>query len=121
MAPATAVESARTPNPAVVERARRLFADADRQETQLDRGQYSVALRAALAYVEEHRRALESIAEEVAGRLDETALAFYRLSETDLAARALETRPGLAPGSPPPPPPNALHLPPPNPLRPHTP
>src|SRR5690348_17108030 len=100
MAPATAVESARPPDAGAVERARRLFADADRQETQLDRGQYSVALRAALAYVEEHRRSLDPIAEEVAGRLDETALAFYRLSETDLAARAVETGLAFAPGSP---------------------
>jgi len=99
MAVPESLERPRTGDSPPVERARRLFAEAEAQEGHLDRSRYLEALRSALAYVEQHRRELDPAAAEIASRLDETALAFYRLSETDLAAKAVETGLGFAPGS----------------------
>ncbi|MCI4350848.1 MAG: tetratricopeptide repeat protein [Thermoplasmata archaeon] len=98
---ATAERTARAA-PAVgspIEEARRLFRQAEERESHHDKTRYNEALKAFLAHVEAHRRRLGDDAAEVAGRLDETAMAFYRLSQPELARRAADVGLELAPGS----------------------
>ncbi|MGA7922386.1 MAG: hypothetical protein WCA77_00195, partial [Thermoplasmata archaeon] len=74
---------------APVDEAHRLWDAAQSMEAQRPRTSYVEALKAYLAYVETHRRAFELEGREVAERLDETAMSFYRMSEADLAVRAV--------------------------------
>jgi tetratricopeptide (TPR) repeat protein len=98
---ATAERAARAPSAgsSPIEEARRLFRQAEEREGHHDKTRYSEALKAYLAHVEGHRRRLGDDAAEVAGRLDEAAMAFYRLSQPELARRAADTGLELAPGS----------------------
>ncbi|HYK92578.1 MAG TPA: tetratricopeptide repeat protein [Thermoplasmata archaeon] len=96
--PSAAGEHPMTPSEAA-ERARRLFTEAEKLETTPDRGRYAESLRVFLAFTDSHRDALEESAAEMASRLDEVAMAFYRLSETDLASRAIDAGLAFAPGS----------------------
>ena len=90
------------PRPAVVtpvEEARRLYLAARELESHPDRARYVEGLKAYLAFVDGHRGALDSVAAEVAGRLDESTLALYRLSEGELASRTVDAGLAFAPGS----------------------
>ena len=82
-----------------IDEARRLFRQAEERESHHDKTRYSEALKAYLAHVEAHRRRLGDDAAEVAGRLDDAAMAFYRLSQPELARRAADIGLELAPGS----------------------
>ncbi len=85
--------------PETVERARRLYAEAESLEAHHDRARYAEALKAFLAFVDAHRNPLEESAAEFALKLDEAAMALYRLSDSDLAARAIDAGLLYAPGS----------------------
>ncbi|MCI4331942.1 MAG: tetratricopeptide repeat protein [Thermoplasmata archaeon] len=84
---------------APAEEARRLFRQASDLEPRPDRARYLEALKGYLAYVEKHRSALQGAAAEVASRLDESSMAFYRSSQPELAAKAVEAGLKFAPGS----------------------
>ncbi|MCI4336871.1 MAG: tetratricopeptide repeat protein [Thermoplasmata archaeon] len=96
--PDPAASRARTPAEAV-EQARRLFAEAEEFEAHHDRNRYATALKSFLAFVEGNRRALEEVGTEMAAKLDDAALACYRLSETDVAARCVDAGLAFVPGS----------------------
>lgn len=85
--------------PEAVERARRLYRDAERLEADVDRSRYAESLRAFVAFVDENREPLHEAAAEIAAWLDASAMASYRLSESDLAARAIDAGLAFAPGS----------------------
>ena len=99
MATPAAPSAASSAGPGPIEQARRLAAEAEAREAGKDRAEYGAALRTFLSFAEANSKALEPAAAEVAAKLEETALAFYRLSETDLAARAVEAGLALAPGA----------------------
>ncbi|MCI4319202.1 MAG: tetratricopeptide repeat protein [Thermoplasmata archaeon] len=88
-----------TAGASAIDEARRLFRQAEERESHHDKTRYSEALKAYLAHVEAHRRRLGDDAAEVAGRLDDAAMAFYRLSQPELARRAADVGLELAPGS----------------------
>lgn len=97
MTPETAPRPAGAAPP--IEESRRLFLAGKALEASPDRPRYVEALKAFLSYVDGHRKPLDPIAAEVGGRLDEVGWALYRLSEADLAGRALDTGLAFAPGS----------------------
>jgi len=97
-APGTASDVASTS--AAPEEARRLFQKAEPLAAHPDRGRYVEALKAYVAYVDGHRKALEPDASETARRLDLAGTALYRSSETELAGRAFEIGLAFAPDAP---------------------
>lgn len=93
-------EAAKAPGgPAALEEARRLYHAAEELRSHPDRARQVEALRAFVALADQQRKPLEPEAVEVAGHLDEAAVALYRLSELELAARAVDVGLDLTPGS----------------------
>ncbi len=86
---------------ATAQEARRLFLAAQGLESHHDRIRQTEAFKVFLAFAEAHRKELAPLAEEMGGRLDETAMTFYRLSQPDLAGRAVEAGLALLPNSAP--------------------
>lgn len=82
-----------------VEEVRRLARAAAELKAHPDRARQVESLRAFVAYADQHRRGLLNAAAEVAADLDEAALALYRLSELELAARAVDVGLQLTPGA----------------------
>ena len=87
------------PTVSPLDEARRLYRAADESRSHPDRARHVEALRAFVAHADQNRKALEPAAAEVAGQLDESTLALYRLSELELAARAVEVGLELTPGA----------------------
>ena len=81
------------------EEAERLYRAAKGLETHPDRMRYVEGLKAYVAFADAHRKGLEPVAAAAAAHLDDAGLSLYRLSETDLAARAIEVGLALTPGS----------------------
>lgn len=81
------------------EEAERLYRAAKALEAHPDRMRFVEGLKAYVGYADAHRKALEPVAAVAANHLDEAGLALYRLSEGELAARAIEAGLALAPGS----------------------
>jgi tetratricopeptide (TPR) repeat protein len=79
--------------------AERLSQLAREYESHHDQAPHVEALKVFLAYVEEHRRSLAPHGEQLAPLMDEAAMTLYRLSQADLAGRAVEIGLGLAPNS----------------------
>ncbi|MCI4321426.1 MAG: tetratricopeptide repeat protein [Thermoplasmata archaeon] len=82
-----------------LEEARRLYAAAQDNSIRDDRGRQSERLKAFLAYVDAHQGDLGREGGELSKNLDDTAVAFYRSNQPDLALRAAEVGLGLVPGS----------------------
>ena len=82
-----------------VEEASRLFRHAESLAQHPDPNRHLEALKAYLAFVEGHRKALEEESAETSGRLDRVGMSFYRVSETELAARAIDLGLTFTPGS----------------------
>jgi len=97
--PALGDPARREPSPSTIEEARRLFAAAEEADSRSERGRQADRLKAFLAYVEGHRDALVGDGPEVAKRLDEASVSFYRANQPEVALRAVEVGLGLAPGS----------------------
>jgi tetratricopeptide (TPR) repeat protein len=83
----------------VLAEARARFRAAQAAESASDRGRYLGALSEFLGYVEEHRAELSGPDVELPRQLDSAAMAFYRLDQIDLAARAADAGLALAPQS----------------------
>ncbi|MHB8351289.1 MAG: tetratricopeptide repeat protein [Thermoplasmata archaeon] len=86
---------------AIAAEARRLYQVAAALESHHDRSRQTEAFKVFLAFVESHRKELAPVAEEIGSRLDETTMTFYRLSQPDLAGRAVEAGLGFLPNSAP--------------------
>jgi tetratricopeptide (TPR) repeat protein len=97
--PAAADPARREPPSPDIEEARRLFAAAEDPDGRPERGRHVDRLKAYLAYVEDHKDGLAPDGPEVAKRLDETSVVFYRSNQPDLALRAADVGLGFAPGS----------------------
>lgn len=82
-----------------LEEARRLHRAARELRDHPDHARYLEALRTFVAQADQHRKALEPGAAELAQDLDEATVALYRLSELELASRAVEVGLALSPGS----------------------
>ncbi len=91
---------AREPSrPTALEEARRLFREAEKLEAHHDTDRYAETLKRFLGHVEQHRQPLDEGATELAGKLEDAATAFYRLSQPEFALRAVEAGLSFAPGS----------------------
>jgi tetratricopeptide (TPR) repeat protein len=97
--PAAADPARREPTPSSIEEARRLFAASEESDSRPDRGRHADRLKAFLAYVEDHKDPLIPDGPEVAKRLDEASVVFYRSNQPELALRAVDTGLAFAPGS----------------------
>ncbi|MCI4370940.1 MAG: hypothetical protein L3J81_06405, partial [Thermoplasmata archaeon] len=97
--PAAADPARREPPTPNIEEARRLFAASEESESRPDRGRQSDRLKAFLAYVEGHKDPLIPDGPEVAKRLDEASVVFYRSNQPELALRAVDVGLSFAPGS----------------------
>ncbi len=91
--------SAPRPPSSPPEEARRLFAAARELSVHHDPARHVEALKAFVAFVDGHRKALEDAPAEFATLLDEAGVQLYKRSELEVAARAIETGLALAPGS----------------------
>ncbi len=87
------------PTAAPPDEARRLFAAARDLSVHHDAARHIEALKAFVAFVDGHTKALENAPAEFASLLDEAAVQLYKRSEFDVAARAIETGLAFAPGS----------------------
>jgi tetratricopeptide (TPR) repeat protein len=96
---ATAAPSSSSGSANALDDVRRSYRGALDAEAGTDRDQYTNALKAFLASVETHAKELTDAGGEVAGWLDETAMAFYRGSTPDLARRAIDLGLQLSPGA----------------------
>src|SRR5580693_4285902 len=97
--PAAVDPARREPTPSNIEEARRLFAASEESDSRPDRGRHADRLKAFLAYVEDHKDPLIPDGPEVAKRLDEASVVFYRSNQPELALRAVDTGLAFAPGS----------------------
>ena len=82
-----------------LEEVRERFRAAEEAEPGRDRRRYVEALKAFLATAEHHADAIADEGREIAPLLDEAAMAFYRASNPELAARAVELGLRLSPGT----------------------
>ncbi|MCI4349293.1 MAG: hypothetical protein L3J93_03625, partial [Thermoplasmata archaeon] len=80
-----------------IDQARLLFRASEEAEAAHDRDRFVEQLKAYLAFVEMRRPDLAGAGPELAHQLDVTSMAFYRLSQPDLAARAIDVGLALAP------------------------
>jgi tetratricopeptide (TPR) repeat protein len=87
------------PPAAPLDEVRRRYQAASEAEASPDRDLYTNALKAFLAAVEANAKDLADAGSELAGWLDETAMAFYRTSKPDLAHRAIDLGLEFAPGA----------------------
>jgi tetratricopeptide (TPR) repeat protein len=85
--------------PGTLDEVRRRYRAAQAAESGPDRAQYTSALKAFLAEVESHTKELVDAGGEIAPWLDETAMAFYRSSQPDLAQRAIDLGLEFSPGA----------------------
>ena len=83
-----------------IDGARRLFRASEEAEAAQQRDRYLDQLKAYLAFVEERRSELVPNATEIAHQLDGTAMAFYRLSQNELAGRSVDVGLSFAPAQP---------------------
>ncbi|HUI38485.1 MAG TPA: hypothetical protein VLY85_02530, partial [Thermoplasmata archaeon] len=84
------------PGPAI-EQARRIFRASEEAEAAQDRDRYLEQLKTYLAFVESRRAELSEFAPELGQHLDLASMAFYRMSQPDLAARAIDVGLTVAP------------------------
>lgn len=80
--------------------ANRLYRASEQYEAAGDAPRRIEALRAYLVHVEQHRNALLPGAETLAPQLDEAAMSLYRVSQGDLAGRAIDLGLVFAPNAP---------------------
>jgi tetratricopeptide (TPR) repeat protein len=99
MAPAREAAPRAEPTASPSEEARRLYHEAEKHASHPESSRYADALKRFLSFVEEHRRDFGRDVPEIAEGVDQTALAFYRLSQTGLALRAVDLGLALTPGS----------------------
>jgi tetratricopeptide (TPR) repeat protein len=86
-------------SPAIQE-ANRLYRVSEEFESHHDTARQVEALKSYLAHVEAHRKLLEDGGDQLAGQLDEVAMALYRQSQAELAGRAIDLGLTFAPQAP---------------------
>ena len=97
MASSPTATNERAPAEGPIEGARRLFRASEEAEAAQQRERYIEQLKAYLTYVEERRAELAAHGPEIAHQLDGTAMAFYRLSQNELAGRSVDAGLAFAP------------------------
>jgi tetratricopeptide (TPR) repeat protein len=97
MAPSTEIGAPASAG--IMDEVRRRYRGAQEAESGHDRAQYTSALKGFLAVVESHSKELMDSGSEIAPWLDETAMAFYRGSQPELAHRAIDLGLGFTPGA----------------------